>query len=597
MNAPQPSAASRQQPRLSAHSWRWWCACRNTVYGATLKEPARAIAVIMVILAVWLLIGGLITSMLAFLSGSEYATLKSRLVETLLALFCFVLFFLVVLSDTVVVWSALFRTRAAVFQAQLPGGDRRLFWTAAIEGGMWASWAVAVLMVPLIVVLVGDALITLAQDRNIVPDAWGKVLRFSFGAFIKPWPLLAQEGIAMAAAMLATLLAFVACCMACGSIAALVLARIIPILRRGLKGVLIVGTGALIIAAIVVLSAQQEKVGTASFIQQIIGRLAFAENPLLPSWWTQQGISAALAARWDEWFYFFALLVSTTVGIGILGEWYAARRLRRDLDALTGRPETRDHSRSRPWRPIPGLTPDLALLAAKDLRLFLRDPAQILQFTMFFGLLGFYLLMLPRIGSAFMMDAYWRPIVSLMSLTAVSMALATFNGRFVFPLLSLEGRRLWVLALAPWPRERVVTAKFAFALLVGLPVSVALVVLSGIMLKLPVGLVAYEVLVMICMAMGFSAGSLGLGARLADYNEDNPAKLVAGYGGTVNLLITLLYAAILLAGASLPVVSRMDGPWIWVAGIAWTVFVTAVWVFIFLRMAWRWFGRFDLVQG
>ncbi len=490
----------------------------------------------------------------------------------------------------------LFRTRAATFQAQLPGGDRHLFWTAAIEGGLWASWAVGVLMVPLIVVLTGDALVTMAQDRGIVKDAWDKILKqFMFMPFVEQWPTLLAEGLLRAGAMFAVLMSFVACCMACGSLAALLLARIIPVLRRGLKGLIVVGAGALVVASIVLLGANQDRVSNPTFLQQIIGRLAFAEHPLLPSWWTQQGISAALTGRWFDWAYFLGLIVSSTAGVAIIAEWYASRRLRRDLDALTGRPESTGAGRSRHWRPVPGLTHDLALLVAKDLRLFRRDPAQILQFTMFFGLLAFYLLMLPRIGSAFMMDAYWRPIVSLMSLTAVSMALATFTGRFVFPLLSLEGRRLWVLALAPWPRERVVTAKFAFALLVGLPVSVTLVVLSGIMLSLPVGLVAYEVLVMICMAMGFSAGALGLGARLANYNEDNPAKLVAGYGGTVNLLITLLYAALLLAGASIPVVARFVGPWAWV--VVWTLLITGLWTFIFLRMAWRWFGRFDLVQG
>jgi len=105
------------------------------------------------------------------------------------------------------------------------------------------------------------------------------------------------------------------------------------------------------------------------------------------------------------------------------------------------------------------------------------------------------------------------------------------------------------------------------------------------------------VLVMVCMAMGFSAGALGLGARLADYNEDNPAKLVAGYGGTVNLLITLLYASLLLAGASIPVLGSSVGPWSWAVGIIWTLCVSGVWTTVFLRMAWRWFGRFDLKQA
>jgi ABC-2 type transport system permease protein len=541
-----------------------------------------------------MLIAGLVTSLLAFLSSEEYLSLKPRLLETLLALFCFVLFVLVVISDTVVVWAGMFRTRAAIFHAQLPGNDRQLFWSTALEGGLWASWAVAVLAVPLVLVLTGDAVITMAQERNLMSGAWGSLIVGQVPALPKGAIGLVGEGLLIAMAMSSALIAFVACCIACGAMTALLLARLIPALRRGLKGLLFLVVAVLVVSAFLLVGGHDRRMAPVSFMQEIIGRLAFAENPLFPSWWTQQAITAASAGRWNEWFYYLALLTSTAAVVAITAEWYAARRLRRDLDALTGRPDPARRARSRPWRLLPGLTGDLALLVAKDLRLFRRDPAQVLQFTMFFGLLAFYLLMLPRIGRAFLFDEWWRPIVSLMSLTAVAMALATFTGRFVFPLLSLEGRRLWVLALAPWPRERVVTAKFAFALLVGLPVSVALVVLSGVMLTLPWGLIAYEVLVMICMAVGFSAVALGLGARLADYGQDNPAKLVAGYGGTINLLMTLLYAAMLLMGAAIPLFSRHLGPWRWSMGIAWTMVVTAVWTWVFLRLAWRWFGRFDL---
>jgi ABC-2 type transport system permease protein len=184
-------------------------------------------------------------------------------------------------------------------------------------------------------------------------------------------------------------------------------------------------------------------------------------------------------------------------------------------------------------------------------------------------------------------------MVSLLNLTAVAMALATFTGRFVYPLLSLEGRRLWVLVLAPWPRTRVVTAKFVFALLVGGPVSVGLVVLSGAMLELAAPVVLYQATIIACMAVGYSAGALGLGARLADYDEDNPAKLVAGYGGTINLMASLLFTGLLLAGAAFPLMPSAEalGPWRWAAGLGWTAVVTGVWSTVFLRLAWRWFGH------
>ncbi len=102
---------------------------------------------------------------------------------------------------------------------------------------------------------------------------------------------------------------------------------------------------------------------------------------------------------------------------------------------------------------------------------------------------------------------------------------------------------------------------------------------------------------MACMVVGFSGGALGLGARLADYDEDNSAKLVAGFGGTINLMASLLFTGLLMAGAAFPLLAGAIaagqglGSWRWALGLAWTVGVTAVWSTVFLRMAWRWFAR------
>jgi ABC-2 type transport system permease protein len=556
---------------LQATWWRLWRSGCNTVRHLVIEQPLRGLSVALVVLFVWLMLGALFLGLLHFLGQPQYEALKPRLIESLLSLFFFTLFFLVTISDTVLVWGALFRSRAASFHAQLPLTDRQLYWGCSVEGGLWSSWAVLVLAVPLVGALVIDRL-------------------FPGGTWVWFSPL---HALLMTIGALIAVLSFVACCMGAGALGSLLLARLIPLLRRGIKGIIVLVVAALMVVAVVVLGSLEQRGEPVAFMGEVIGKLRFAENPYLPPWWAQQALSAALTAEWVTWARFIGLLATTAGLLALIGEWVAGRRLRLDLDALTGRPESRSRTRSRAWRLIPFLPADLGLLAAKDLRLFLREPAQVLQFTMFFGLLAFYLLMLPRVGRAFLFDDWWRPVVSLLNLTAVAMALATFTGRFVYPLLSLEGRRLWVLALAPWPRTRVVTAKFTFALLVGLPVSVALVVLSGAMLALPPGIIAYQAGIIACMAVGFSAGALGLGARLADYEEDNPAKLVAGYGGTINLMASLVFSGLLLVGAVVPLLPGMGalGPWRWVAGGTWTLLVTVVWTSIFLRMSWRWFAR------
>ena len=547
----------RSMHGLSASVWRLWRGTRNSVSHLVIHQPLRGVSMLIVLSVVWLLLGGLFWAVLRFLDQEQYLSFKERLIETLLGVFFFALFFLVAISDVVVVWSGLFRSRAAVFQAQTPIDDRALFWTASIEGGAWSSWSVLVLALPLVGTIAAEA---------------------------------AQPGLFVLAALV-VLASFVLCCLSFGSLGALALARLIPLLRRGLKGLIALVVVALMFAAVLLLGGINPTNRPASVVQEVVGRLGFTENPLLPSAWTQQAFMAARAARWGDWLHHVVLLLSTAAAIAIVAELIAGRRLRRDLDLLTGRPERRPSASAagRPWRSLPLLPADLGLLVAKDLRLFSRDPAQLLQFTMFFGLLGFYLLLLPRLGRAFLHDDAWRPVVSLLNLTAIAMALATFTGRFVYPLLSLEGRRLWVLVLAPFPRQRVVTAKFAFALVVGLPVSVALVGLSGAMLELPLYVILYQTGVIACMACGLAAGALGIGARFADYAEDNPGKLVAGYGGNVNLLASLLFTGLLVAGAAVPLVAQ--APWAWFAGGLWTLVVAVGWTSGWLAVAWRWFAR------
>lgn len=546
-------------PGFPALVWRMHRASANLVDLALIRQPMRGATVLTVVGSVWILLGGLFWGLLDFLSQDQYLALKPRLLESLLALFFLTMGVLVMVSDTVLVWSSLYRTRSAQFHAALPLKDRDVFWGAALEGGLWASWAVLVLVLPLIGTLVREA----AQPLLFVPAA------------------------------VLTLGCLIALGMAGGALGAQLLARLIPLLRRGVRGIILIAVGTIAVAGVLAIGQFENHREPVTFMTEVIGRLRFAENPFLPSWWAQQAFSSSLASRWTDWAWFTGLLAANAGGIAIVAEFTAARRYRRDLDALSGRPDDSvSRAATRPWRPVPLLPGELGLLVAKDLRLFRRDPAQVLQFTAFFGLLAFYILMLPRLGKAFAFDEYWRPAVSVLNLTAIGMALATFTGRFVYPLLSLEGRRLWVLALAPWPSHRVVTAKFIFAVMVGLPVSAGLAGLSGVMLDMPLGTILYQTGVIICMACGLAASALGIGARLADYREDDPNRIVAGYGGTINLLASLVFAGMLLVGAALPIVGRGNQA-AWIIGGAWTVGVTAVWSTVFLAMSRRWFGRLE----
>lgn len=555
------STVARMLP--SAIRWRLWRGLANGLHHAVTKERTRAATALWVLLVVWALIGGLTWGLLQFLSIASYLPFKARLLEVLLALFFGTLVGLVTMSMAVMTWSSLYRSRSAAYLAVLPLSDRGLFWSGAVEAALWSGWAVAALAVPLIAVLATEA----------------------------------ASPAAFCAIGIATVMAFACVCLAQGALLALLLARALPLLRRMMKPVLILVALAVVALVVAVLVQGGNRKEPISFLQGVIGGLQFLEHPLLPSRWAQAALTAALESRWAEAAWHLLLLVSSAAAIAVIAETLAARRLRADFDRLASRDEVPRPEASRrrrllsPIRVLGFLPEPLALYAAKDLRLFLRDPAYLIQFGTFVALLVFYLLMLPRIGKAFLDDAWWRPLVSVLNLVAVSMALATFSGRFVFPMLSLEGRRLWIVALAPYPRRAVVDGKFALACCLAVPVAVALGILSAAMLHLPWTAIIWQAVVIAVVAVGLIAAAIGIGARLADYNEDNPGKLVAGFGGTVNLLASLAFAILVIAGSAAPIVA--PSLLTWALGIAWVLGVGGLWTWWFVRLGRRWFGRLE----
>ena len=165
----------------------------------------------------------------------------------------------------------------------------------------------------------------------------------------------------------------------------------------------------------------------------------------------------------------------------------------------------------------------IRLLILKDLRTFRRDPAQWSQFLIFFGLLAFYFLNIPPAGLR-RAEPSWRNLVSFLNLSVTALILSTFTSRFIFPLLSLEGRNFWVLGLLPLRREQILWGKFAFSAGISLVATEVLVVLSDLMLRMSPVMIALHVGMVAVLCLGLSGISVGLGARLPNLRETDPRR-------------------------------------------------------------------------
>ena len=54
----------------------------------------------------------------------------------------------------------------------------------------------------------------------------------------------------------------------------------------------------------------------------------------------------------------------------------------------------------------------------------------------------------------------WVNMISFLNLAVVGLILSTFTTRFIFPMISLEGRRFWILGMLPVRRDTILWGKF-----------------------------------------------------------------------------------------------------------------------------------------
>jgi ABC-2 type transport system permease protein len=308
------------------------------------------------------------------------------------------------------------------------------------------------------------------------------------------------------------------------------------------------------------------------FIQQLVSQISFAQSSFSPSHWMTRGLQAAARNDLGEAGYRLALVWSNGLFLYLLAAAAARRLYRRAYNRCASggfsrrsRRVTEDRDGNRVNGAAPGearidraltrllffFDPQTRLLIIKDFRTFRRDPAQWAQVVLFTGLLLLYFANTRSFYQEDVARAYQNGI-SLLNLASTALLLCVYTSRFIYPLLSLEGRKFWILGLLPLRRERLLWGKFAFSATGALVSAELLVLLSDLSLRMPREVVALHALTVAVLAVGLSGLSVGLGAWLPNFRETDPSKIAVGFGGTLNLVASLLFLVLVLGLMAAP---------------------------------------------
>ena len=450
--------------------------------------------------------------------------LTERLFFLLFAFLLVLLFF----SNLVIGYSNFFRNRETSFLMSLPISAQTIYRWKFIESTLLASWAFIFLIAPLLA-------------------AYG----LTRGA---PWHFYLM---AVAALTMFIVLPGVA-----GAWVALNLARYLD--RRSFQVVAVILTLAVVTLMIVwfrpeTLTDDSTDTRVLATLDKLLMRTHFSEWPWLPSFWLSTSVLQWSEGAWTAAGFFLLVLLSNVLFFGWLsfnctgGLFYEAFFIVQSRESIFVR-----WNWFRRWRkrqvhldygagPVEKLfrliytgPPDVLALLVKDARMFWRDTTQWGQTLVLFGLLAVYVINLRHFSQE-LTNSFWLHLVSYLNLGACALNLATLTTRFVFPQFSLEGKRLWIVGMAPMGLEQAIRAKYWLATRAALPVAVCLILLSCHMLQMPMERTLYLGIIIATMTITLTALAMGLGAIFPNFREDNPTKIVSGFGGTLCLVLSFLY--------------------------------------------------------
>ena len=478
---------------------------------------------------------------------ATFPGLGTLLTERLLFLLFAFLFGLLLLSNLVISYTNLFRNRETAFLMTLPISSQTIFRWKFLESTVLASWAFLFLIAPLLAAYG----LTHKAEWHFYP-----VTLVLIGLFIV-LPAVA------------------------GSWLAVNVARYLD--RRAFQMTLLAVAVVLIVSAAVWLRPEavtDESLETRvlSVLDRLLMKTRFAQFPALPSYWLSAGVlhwsEGALAAAGFfllvllSHVMFFGFLAFNTMGSffydaasavqsrgSVLGQWKWFRVWQDQRSTASAGIGPVEWAFDHLW----WVRPDVRALLVKDVRMFWRDTTQWGQTIMLFGLLGVYILNLRHFSQQ-LSNPFWIHLITYLNLGACSLNLATLTTRFVYPQFSLEGKRLWIIGLAPLGLARVVKAKFWLTGCASLVVTLGLISLSCYMLKLPFIRTIYFGMAVSVMTFTLTGLAVGLGVLYPNFKEENPSKIVSGFGGTFCLVLSFLYilgSVILLA---------IGSPW---AGAGW----------------------------
>lgn len=524
---------------------------RNSWMAMVHQSSMRPAIILLCSLVVWLFVFAISWGGFHFLHAEIGVPLTGEIVGILLDLLFLSLAVLLIFSSGLILYSSLFASAETAFLLSRPVAADQVF-AYKFQGAVaFSSWAFLLLGAPILVAY-GLACNATWYFYVLLPI-------FFLGFVLLPGSL--------------------------GGLAALLIVNYVPRQRKQVLAlclvVLVLAAGLWIYRISQASTPDLWREEMREAVTRLLSYFQFTRNPLAPSHWVSLGLRRAVRGEigvslkylglvWSHGLFLYLIAASASVWLYRRG--YNRMTTGGDLRRRAGEPAADAAGWAEPspaasaagspirWREswidrllyaaMLFVDPRTRLLLVKDFRTFRRDPQQWGQILAFCSLMLLYFTNIRRFVEN--LSPTYQNSISFLNLCAVALLLCTYTGRFVYPMLSLEGRQFWILGLLPLQRDQLLWGKFAFSMMGGCLIAGVLVLVSDMMLLMPLLTILLHLVTVVVLAAGLSGLSIGLGACMPNFRESDPSKIAAGFGGTLNLVAGLLYLLTVLGLIAAP---------------------------------------------
>jgi ABC-2 type transport system permease protein len=464
-----------------------------------------------------------------FLTGSYYIFFRlfnylitieiigTALMDRVIEMGFFVFFIMLLFSNIITSFSTFYNDKELQFLFALPVRPTSIYLSKLFENCVYASWATMAIAVPLVV-------------------AYGVTTEAGF--LFYPLSIMSLFIYLIIPAALASVLIFV-------------ILRLLPQLKTRdvilLAFGLIIGLTFLYIkinnpAILKVFETENERE-----LLRFAAELTTVGGGYVPSTWLSN-ILKGLSVNSSQGIFYFLLLFFVSVSTAIIA-FFMAKGLYAQSWLLIGEHSSTFNKRKSLLTSF--RSGSARTLFFKDILLFVREPTQWVQLSIFVILLVVYIFSLRRTPIYFTFPL-WRTIVSFANFAYICFVLATLGVRFIFPTISLERSGIWIIGSSPLSFKKTVMIKYFFYLLTAVIIIEGLLIFSNIFIKTDHRIYMLMPIIALFIAASLVSINLGFGGLFPQFDVDNPSQIAAGTGGIITALASIAYVGISILILSTP---------------------------------------------